>query len=240
MLDRPKKIISGGQTGADIGGLVAAEKLGIPTGGVAPGGWKTEAGPQPILGARFGLTEATTADYLVRTRLNVEDSDATLIFCRKLEGGSKQTERLAIRLKKPFCVVDPWSKYAVRRVQEFLCLVQPQRLNIAGRRESKEPGIAKQVCNVIVQAIHRLDYSPDQNKENKEAPLDFNPEQAIKIAADSLETLRRADVFRVLDTCGPEHYAVLANYIKSGRPDLAEQVGRVLEDLEGTPGPSPR
>lgn len=234
MSGKPRKIISGGQTGADIGGLVAAEKLRIPTGGIAPLGWKTEAGPQPILGSRFGLTEATTSDYLVRTRLNVEESDATLIFCRKLEGGSRQTEKLAIRLKKPFCVVDPWGKHAVRRVREFLDLVQPQCLNIAGRRESKEPGIAKQVCNVMVQAIQGM--VPDAGQD-KEGHLDFRPEQAIKIAADSLETLRRADVFRVLDTYGPEHCQVLASYIKAGRPDLAEQVERVLEDLGGGPGP---
>jgi len=37
-------VISGGQTGADRGGLIAAKELGIPTGGTAPLGYKTEAG----------------------------------------------------------------------------------------------------------------------------------------------------------------------------------------------------
>ena len=34
------KIISGGQTGADMGGLRAGRALNIPTGGSAPHGWK--------------------------------------------------------------------------------------------------------------------------------------------------------------------------------------------------------
>jgi hypothetical protein len=38
-------VISGGQTGADQGGLRATRACGIPTGGWAPRGWLTEAGP---------------------------------------------------------------------------------------------------------------------------------------------------------------------------------------------------
>jgi hypothetical protein len=38
----PNIIISGGQTGADQGGLFAAEILKIKTGGYAPKGYRTE------------------------------------------------------------------------------------------------------------------------------------------------------------------------------------------------------
>lgn len=44
---RPVRIISGGQTGADQGALVAAKQLGIETGGWTPRGFLTEAGPCP-------------------------------------------------------------------------------------------------------------------------------------------------------------------------------------------------
>jgi hypothetical protein len=37
-----ERVISGGQTGADQGGLRAARACGIPTGGWAPRGWLTE------------------------------------------------------------------------------------------------------------------------------------------------------------------------------------------------------
>ena len=42
------KIISGGQTGADYGALLAAHALGLETGGWAPKGWRTEDGPKPV------------------------------------------------------------------------------------------------------------------------------------------------------------------------------------------------
>ena len=40
-----KKIISGGQTGADREALETARDLGIETGGFVPKGWLTEDGP---------------------------------------------------------------------------------------------------------------------------------------------------------------------------------------------------
>ena len=77
-----KKIISGGQTGADQGGLEAAEKLSLSTGGKMPRGFKTEDGPDPKLASRFGLGELASAEYPPRTRYNVVDSDGTVIFGR--------------------------------------------------------------------------------------------------------------------------------------------------------------
>ena len=57
-------------------------------------------------------------------------------------------------------------------------------------------------------------------------------EYAIKIAADSLDQLRKSDVYRVL-TENPENIrAALATYIKNGRPDLAQEVDEVLQELD--------
>jgi len=55
----------------------------------------------------------------------------------------------------------------------------------------------------------------------------FNPEQAIKIAADSIEQLRRVDVFRVLNTYSNKSKE-LGDYIKSKRPDLVAEVDKIL------------
>ena len=63
----------------------------------------------------------------------------------------------------------------------------------------------------------------------------FNPEQAIKIAADSIEQLRRVDVFRVLDAYSNKSKE-LGDYIKSKRPDLAAEVDKIL----GVPQPQPK
>jgi hypothetical protein len=75
-----KKVISGGQVGADLGGLAAAKSLCIPTGGFAPQGYRTANGVNLELRDIFGLIECPTSDYKSRTYLNVLNSDATLRF----------------------------------------------------------------------------------------------------------------------------------------------------------------
>src|SRR5687768_1765349 len=71
------KIISGGQTGADRAALDFAIAHGLGHGGWCPRGRRAEDGPIPD---RYRLRETAEADYAVRTRENVMDSDATLIF----------------------------------------------------------------------------------------------------------------------------------------------------------------
>ena len=77
-----EKVISGGQTGADRAGLIAAKKCGIQTGGYIPKGFKTELGSEPNLANEFGLVEFGIT-YPVRTLANVEQADATWILDRK-------------------------------------------------------------------------------------------------------------------------------------------------------------
>lgn len=91
------KIISGGQTGVDQAALRAAKACGIPTGGWAPKGFRTEAGPAPWL-ADFGLREHASADYPVRTRANCRDAGLTLILITReseLARGTALTLRFA-------------------------------------------------------------------------------------------------------------------------------------------------
>lgn len=150
---QPEKIISGGQTGADFGGLRAGEILGIPTGGWAAKGWLTENGPQPVLGSRYRLFECSVAGYPARTKLNVTTSDYTIIFYTDVE--SKGTE-----LTLKHC----WSKGGLRfSVMPLLRMdalrdvlindlnkYQPKIINIAGNRESKSPGIHHKVIKFLV------------------------------------------------------------------------------------------
>jgi hypothetical protein len=73
-----KKIISGGQTGADQGALDACIELGFPFGGWVPRGRKTVAGPLP---SRYHqMTETPTASYLAPTEKNLIDSDGTVVL----------------------------------------------------------------------------------------------------------------------------------------------------------------
>lgn len=78
---RIEKIISGGQTGGDMGGLLAGQALGIPTAGYCPANWLTEKGPTPEL-RDFGLQCTHAKGYSPRTRLNVAWGDGTIGFGR--------------------------------------------------------------------------------------------------------------------------------------------------------------
>src|SRR4051794_32052929 len=101
-----ERVISGGQTGADQGGLRAARACVIPTGGWAPRGWLTEAGPAPWL-AEFGLVECPEGEteperYRARRRRCVKDCHAALIFGEITSPGSRGLIRDCRALGKPW------------------------------------------------------------------------------------------------------------------------------------------
>ncbi len=56
-------------------------------------------------------------------------------------------------------------------------------------------------------------------------------DQYIAIAADSVATLRRPDVYRVIEWAPADERQVLAKYISASRPDLADEAADCLADL---------
>jgi len=86
------RIVSGGQTGADRGGLDAAAALGIEHGGWCPAGRRAEDGTIPGL---YTLAETLSPAYGDRTRANVRDSDATVVFTREAATGGSAQDRQA-------------------------------------------------------------------------------------------------------------------------------------------------
>ncbi|MEW8027437.1 MAG: putative molybdenum carrier protein [Candidatus Thiodiazotropha sp.] len=149
---RPSKIISGGQTGADIGGLVGAKRVGIATGGYAPRGFKTEVGPQPETLKEFGLVELPSSNYKHRTKQNVFSSDATLIVATDpTSHGTQRTIQYCKELNKPYLLIDPATD-CHELIRVFLNNHSPRILNIAGNRESKSKGIAAKTA-AIIQAV---------------------------------------------------------------------------------------
>ena len=129
------KIISGGQTGADMAGLVFAHKIGIATGGTAPKGYKTESGEMKhLLKDVFGLNEF--GDYKQRTIINIEDAGGTVIFVDRTSAGSLLTMKKCRELKKPY-LISPSPDTFVK----WLTNNKIRILNVAGNRESVSPGI---------------------------------------------------------------------------------------------------
>ena len=108
MTVRVKRIISGGQTGADRAALDVAIALGIDYGGWCPaGGWAEDfTEPPGLLAAYPELTPTAEPDPAVRTRLNVRDSDATLVVWdgQTPSPGAQLTVGVARELGRPLLV----------------------------------------------------------------------------------------------------------------------------------------
>lgn len=148
-----KKIISGGQTGADRAGLEAAKLLKINTGGYCPKGYLTENGKDEML-KKFKLKELNTYNYEIRTVKNVLASDGTLIFCKidknkKIVGeGTILTYNTAVNNEKPVIVNPSATKFCEWLVKNDISI-----LNVAGNRESQYPGIFEKVKSFLLKAL---------------------------------------------------------------------------------------
>lgn len=157
-MTRVHAIISGGQTGADRGSLEAAHDLGLKRGGWAPAGWRAEDGVIPQW-YRAGMMESASSAYPVRTRANVEASGGTLILSLGAlteESGSMLTARLARRVLKPLLHIEiprvsGLTQFQIDRVREWLRHNCIETLNVAGPRESREPGIQAATRAALVQ-----------------------------------------------------------------------------------------
>ena len=153
------QIISGGQTGADQGGLLAARDLGVQTGGTAPQGWLTEDGPQELLLRSLGLEECSEAGYDARTRANVLRADGTLLVGPYRAGGSGLTVKIARESEKPVFHVAYGGRSVApseERISEFrdwLGRYEIRILNVAGNRESQSPGIQAFTRQFLVNAL---------------------------------------------------------------------------------------
>lgn len=136
---RPRRIVSGGQTGVDRAALDVALALGIECGGWCPHGRRAEDGPIP---EHYPLRETASPRYEERTEANVRDSDATLALTRGAPtGGTALTCELARRYARPCMVVDLAAGAPVAAVQHWLDTNSVEVLNVAGPRESGAPGI---------------------------------------------------------------------------------------------------
>ena len=150
-----EKIVSGGQTGVDRAALDVALAAGFPCGGWAPKGRMAEDGTIP---KRYPLDECSIAGYEERTRLNVRDSDATLVLTRgvapeDMEGGTGLTIEWASRLSKPYLVVDLGQPADPEGIADWLEGERAKVVNVAGPRESTVPGIAAAAADLMAAVL---------------------------------------------------------------------------------------
>ncbi len=141
------KIISGGQTGVDRAGLDAAIELGLLYGGMIPKGRMAEDGMVPL---KYTMTESDNPTYEHRTEQNVLNSDATLILSYlPMNGGTLMTKVHCDKHRKPYMVFN-LKNHPKSEILDWLQKINPKILNIAGPRESKNPGIYEISKNILL------------------------------------------------------------------------------------------
>ena len=145
------KIISGGQTGADQGGLRAARALGLETGGYAPREYRTEKGVEPWL-KDYGLKETLSSGYRKRTEYNVRLANGTLLVGIP-SAGSILTKAICEGFKAPLFILEDPSRNEIPAFLDWMRANNVLVLNVAGNRESVNPGIGKKVEDFLVLAL---------------------------------------------------------------------------------------
>lgn len=175
------RVISGGASGADLGGLLSAQRYGIATGGSVPKGFRTDNNNPEQLKA-LGLVEDTSgaSDIKValalRSQKNVDDADGTIAFMPYEDSvgtsktvGYAQTGKWQHRIPnfdvtphKPNLVID-WgesNEEAAQKIIKFMRDNQIETLNIAGSRESKAKGMQVRVEAIMDLVFEELKNSP--------------------------------------------------------------------------------
>ena len=157
------KIISGHQTGVDLGAIDAALSMGLPTSGYVPRGRKNEDG---VIPAHYRVIELDTEEYPPRTKRNIESAGTTVILYRKTRGpGTMLTIKLADqRVSKS--ENDPTDDYqmdlydlSVEKSDDYQSMVAELSeslsgvVNFAGSRESGAPGIQREVYEIVRRVI---------------------------------------------------------------------------------------
>lgn len=244
-----KKIISGGQTGADRAALDVAIKFNIEHGGWIPKGRKTEDGPLP---EKYQLTEMNTTDYSERTRQNIMDSDGTLIVSRGvLSGGSKFTQSFAKVVNRPNCHIDLVENdefEAAIIVKSFILENGIRTLNVAGPRLSRHPWIYKDVKTVLEVMLYLLFLDTDEDKVIKEyipsGPVkeDFpqTVEESIDLMCKDLPLKTKAFMAKAEEKAIHMLYFTMLEYIRHRvgfdveNKDLLKECAAVMEDDDCT------
>lgn len=156
------KVISGGQTGADQAGWRAAKICGLETGGWMPKFYKTETGLRPEFADLYGAKEHWSYKYEPRTKVNIKESNGTLLFCTNANSpGSRLTAWTCYEYGN-LCVLPQVTigtlsdEVRWRAIAEWIEQAGIKTLNVAGNRESKAPGIGDWVEHFLVGVFMEL------------------------------------------------------------------------------------
>ena len=153
----PSMLVSGGQTGVDRAALDFALRQHISCGGWCPSGRCAEDG---IIPEHYPLSETPSSEYAERTEWNVRDSDGTLILTwGPATLGTAYTVEMAQRYVRPCFVVDLANpSTTVTMVRTWLQQHGIRKLNVAGPRASKTPGIYELTLRYLESLLSKTEH----------------------------------------------------------------------------------
>ncbi|MED7788073.1 putative molybdenum carrier protein [Francisella sp. 19X1-34] len=135
--------VSGGQTGVDRAATDAAIKNDIDYLGWIPKGRLSEDGVIPYIYDKF--IETNSVEYKVRTRLNIDTSEGTVIikYHKPLSGGTLYSLNYVKNTSKPYLILDLELDILenIERLMSWLIEYNIAILNFSGARASEVSNI---------------------------------------------------------------------------------------------------
>lgn len=155
------KVISGGQTGADRAGLIAAKQAGLATGGWMPKGYRAMDGSHPEFAELYGVKEDSSPQYPPRTYKNAFESDGTVRFAVNFNSAGERCTLSAVeRAKKAHFDVDVLDSTQPSDLAEWITENNIAVLNVAGNSEKTAPGISEFVFAFLMSTFEELNLVP--------------------------------------------------------------------------------
>lgn len=215
-----EKIISGGQTGADVLGLQIAKEHGIPTGGYIT----NNAYGKPLIEYNDGIDRTQFGmnilpypgnirdAYVNRTTLNAANADGTVYFRGPEQGnGWFATRRAANAAGKPF-LDNPQS---AQEMLDWLKSNNVKTLNVAGNRGSKFSDATRQnMSNILNEVLY-------QSPQTVEGELLSAPQNLIMQQVNNRGVIGSSDILgqEIKDDLSQESFAKYQKYAV-GNPEM--------------------
>lgn len=146
-----RKLISGGQAGAERAAWDAARRAGIATGGYMGAGFVAEDGPQPRLAALYGAVEFRMDDAR-RLRANLRHANGLLWFGRVDAPGAREVVAACGEVGVPYLMVQP-GVVAADRVVGWLDVFDVATLAVAAEPESAHPGLGRFAADLLARVF---------------------------------------------------------------------------------------
>lgn len=212
-----KKIISGGQTGADQAALDAAIQFHISYGGWIPKGRITEAGRLPN---KYKLTEMHTDSYAERSEQNVIDSGGTFIISHgDLSEESKYSHKKVKEYNKPYLHIDLEKINAFQAahvVKKWVSDNNIEILNVTGTRISEDKYIYQATMRLLTTVFHMEMIETGMTDPMNPAPLlPETIEDVIERLIDELPLRDKAQIAKVKELDLVNLHPDLGSYIRN-------------------------